>query len=112
MLIIWFWLQRQLNEQDQNAHSLPRKIIDEKIKQVKDAKPNHAVQRDQNAHSNTRKVTEKINEMKDQVIRAKAYLSFTPPGSKSQLVKELKLRIKEVERAIGGATKDSDLSRR
>lgn len=50
--------------------------------------------------------------MKDQVIRAKAYLSSAPPSSKSSLVKELKLQIKEVERAIGGATKDSDLSRR
>lgn len=55
---------------------------------------------------------EKIKEMKDQVIRAQAYLNFAPPGSNSHLVKELKLRIKEVERAVGAATKDSDLSRR
>lgn len=54
----------------------------------------------------------KIKEIKDQVIRAKAYLNFAPPNSNSHLVKELKLRIKELERAVGEATKDSDLSRR
>ncbi|OVA05334.1 Glycosyl transferase [Macleaya cordata] len=59
-----------------------------------------------------RRVTdEKVKGMKDQLIRAKAYLNFAPPASNSHLVKELKLRIKEVERAVGDATKDSDLSR-
>lgn len=50
--------------------------------------------------------------MKDQVIRARAYLSFAPPNSNSHLVKELKLRIKDLERAMGESTKDSDLSKR
>ena len=50
--------------------------------------------------------------MKDQVIRAKAYLTFAPPNSNSHFIKELKLRIKESERAIGDSTKDSDLSKR
>lgn len=104
-------MNQEIVQQDQNAHSQSRKVIDGKIKQLKDVKPNRAVPHDQNVQ-NMRKVTERINEMKDQVVRAKLYLSFTPPGSKSNLVKELKLRIKEVERAISGATKDSDLSRR
>ncbi|KAM1483988.1 hypothetical protein TB2_035234 [Malus domestica] len=103
--------KKQLNKQDQNVHSQSRKVIDERIRRKKDVRPNRAVQHDQNAHSNLQKVTKKINEMKDQVIRAKAYLSSAPPSSKSSLVKELKLQIKEVERAIGGATKDSDLSK-
>ncbi|KAM3215738.1 putative galacturonosyltransferase 6 isoform X1 [Capsicum annuum] len=59
-----------------------------------------------------RPLDEKVKEMKDKVIRAKAYLSFTPPGSNSHFVKEIKLRIKELERAVGGVTKDSRLSRR
>ncbi|RZC81348.1 hypothetical protein C5167_043922 [Papaver somniferum] len=54
---------------------------------------------------------EKVKEGKDQVIRAKAYLTFAPPGSNSHLVKELKLRIKELERSLGDATKDADLPR-
>ncbi|XP_077248067.1 putative galacturonosyltransferase 6 isoform X2 [Tasmannia lanceolata] len=65
-----------------------------------------------NVHSWSQKVTnEKVTAMKDQLITAKAYLNFAPPHSNSHLVKELKLRIKEVERAVGEATKDSDLSR-
>ncbi|KAI4301161.1 hypothetical protein L6164_034468 [Bauhinia variegata] len=54
---------------------------------------------------------ERIKEIEDQVIRARVYLSFAPPNSNSHLVKELKLRIKELERAVGEATKDSELSR-
>ncbi|KAK9282183.1 hypothetical protein L1049_005095 [Liquidambar formosana] len=70
------------------------------------------VRHDQNINSQSRRATdEKVKEMKDQVVRAKAYLNFAPPSSNSHLVKELKLRIKEVERALGEATKDSDLSR-
>ncbi|CAL9189856.1 unnamed protein product [Musa hybrid cultivar] len=55
--------------------------------------------------------TEKIREMEDQIIMAKAYLQFSLPNSNSQLVRELKLRIKEIERVLGRANKDSDLSR-
>ncbi|XP_042520514.1 probable galacturonosyltransferase 6 isoform X2 [Macadamia integrifolia] len=58
-----------------------------------------------------RATDEKIREMKDQVIRAKAFLNFAPPNSNSHLVKELKFRIKEVEQAVGEATKDTDLPR-
>ncbi|KAK3031673.1 hypothetical protein RJ639_035041 [Escallonia herrerae] len=71
------------------------------------------VEHDQNARSLSRKEIDlKIQEMKDQVIRAKAYLNFAPPNSNSHLVKELKLRIKELERAMGDSTKVSELSRR
>ncbi|GFZ04791.1 los glycosyltransferase 5 [Actinidia rufa] len=70
------------------------------------------VQHNQNVRSQTRRVLdEKVKEMKDQLIRAKAYLKFAPPTSNSQLVRELKLRIKELERAVGDSSKDSDLSR-
>lgn len=59
-----------------------------------------------------RAMDEKVKQMRDQLIRAKAYLSFASPGSNSHLVKELRTRIKEVERAVGEASKDSDLPRR
>lgn len=74
---------------------------------------NHTVQTDPNVRSQSRKVMdENVKQMKDQVIRAKVYLKFASPGNNSQLVKELKLRIKELERVVGDATKDSDLSKR
>uniref|UniRef100_A0A5B6Z9F2 Uncharacterized protein n=1 Tax=Davidia involucrata TaxID=16924 RepID=A0A5B6Z9F2_DAVIN len=69
------------------------------------------VRHDRNVQSQTRRVIdEKVKEMKDQLIRAKVYLNFAPPNSNSQLVKELKLRIKEVERAMG-ESKHSNLSK-
>ncbi|XP_076951171.1 putative galacturonosyltransferase 6 isoform X1 [Bidens hawaiensis] len=54
----------------------------------------------------------KIKEMKDQLIRAKAYLSFAVPAGNAHLIKELRLRIKDLERAMGDVSKDSDLSKR
>ncbi|XP_015969713.1 probable galacturonosyltransferase 6 isoform X1 [Arachis duranensis] len=71
-----------------------------------------ATRRHQNSRSQYRKVTNhKVEEIKDQIVRARAYLSFAPPGSNSHLVKELKLRIKDMERVAGEATYDSDLPR-
>ncbi|XP_030549208.1 probable galacturonosyltransferase 6 isoform X1 [Rhodamnia argentea] len=71
------------------------------------------VQRVQNGqHREQSSSDKKVKEVKDQLIRAKVYLNFAPPGSNSHMVKELRLRMKELERAMGDAKKDSDLSRR
>ncbi|KAJ0981589.1 hypothetical protein J5N97_009844 [Dioscorea zingiberensis] len=56
-------------------------------------------------------VDEKVKMMEDMLIMAKAYLHFAPSSSNSRLVRELKLRIKEIERVVSQANKDSDLSR-
>lgn len=53
----------------------------------------------------------KIKEIRDKIIQAKAYLNFAPPGSNSQIVKELRARMRELERAVGDTTKDKDLSK-
>lgn len=72
-----------------------------------------AAQHDEKPHPPVLRVTDvKVRLIRDQVIRAKAYLSFSPSGSNSHLVRELRTRIKELERAVGDATKDSDLSKR
>ncbi|PHT42337.1 putative galacturonosyltransferase 5 [Capsicum baccatum] len=71
------------------------------------------IQHGQNVHSHPRRVLdERVKEIKDQLIRAKAYLNFVPAGGNSNFMKEIKLRIKELERAAGDVSKDSDLSRR
>ncbi|KAK1412592.1 hypothetical protein QVD17_33969 [Tagetes erecta] len=68
---------------------------------------------DQDVQPQARMVMDvKIKEMKDQLIRAKAYLNFAIPAGNAHLIKELRLRIKELERAMGDVSKDSDLSRR
>ncbi|CAH8391663.1 unnamed protein product [Eruca vesicaria subsp. sativa] len=53
----------------------------------------------------------KIKEIRDKIIQAKAYLNFAPPGSNSQFVKELRTRMRDLERAVGDVTKDKDLSK-
>ncbi|PIA45191.1 hypothetical protein AQUCO_01700613v1 [Aquilegia coerulea] len=94
-------LDRNGTNQDSRSHSFEEK-----------GKVTETVIAKSNGRSQPRRVTdEKVREMKDQVIRAKAYLNFAPASSNSHLVKELRLRIKEIERAVGEATKDSDLSR-
>ncbi|PRQ25962.1 putative polygalacturonate 4-alpha-galacturonosyltransferase [Rosa chinensis] len=99
-------INQELVQHVQNEQSQSRKVIDQRIKEMKDVKSNHPAQK---VNSNIRRVADKINEMKDQMIRAKAYMTFAPPNS--QLVKELRLRTKEVERVVGRTHKDSDLSR-
>ncbi|XP_010486650.1 PREDICTED: probable galacturonosyltransferase 6 [Camelina sativa] len=53
----------------------------------------------------------KTKEIRDKIIQAKAYVNFAPPGSNAQLVKELRARMKELERSVGDAIKDKDLSK-
>lgn len=52
-----------------------------------------------------------VRQMRDQLIRARAYLNFAPIRSNTHFVRELRQRMKEVQRSLGEATKDSDLPR-
>ncbi|XP_068641416.1 probable galacturonosyltransferase 4 [Aristolochia californica] len=51
----------------------------------------------------------RVRYLRDQVIRAKVYISLGSIRSNSPLLKELRLRLREVQRAVGDAMKDSDL---
>ncbi|KAL6654008.1 hypothetical protein ACP70R_007473 [Stipagrostis hirtigluma subsp. patula] len=53
---------------------------------------------------------EKIWMMQDQIIMAKAYLHFASSHGNSHLVRELKLRIKEIERAISHSSRGSHVT--
>lgn len=101
-------------EHKQNAHSQYWRMISEKDKEMRDGHCNQtSVWHHTHLCSWSKKVTdEMVTEMRDKVIRAKAYLHFASPGTNSHLVKELKQGIREVERAVGQAIKDSNLSRR
>lgn len=54
----------------------------------------------------------KVKHLKDQLIRAKVYLSLPAAKANAHFVRELRLRIKEVQRALGDASKDSDLPKK
>ncbi|KAL2467045.1 putative galacturonosyltransferase 4 [Abeliophyllum distichum] len=56
-------------------------------------------------------VDARVHHLKDQLIRAKVYLSLSATRNNPQFIRELRLRMKEVLRAIGDATKDSELPR-
>ncbi|CAN0886403.1 Probable galacturonosyltransferase 6 [Linum grandiflorum] len=59
-------------------------------------------------HASQKGTDRKIKEIQDKVIQAKVYLSLSPPGSNPHLVKQLRQRIKELER-YSESTKDKDL---
>ncbi|KAL9690847.1 hypothetical protein QQ045_011259 [Rhodiola kirilowii] len=52
-----------------------------------------------------------VRQLKDQLIQGRVYLSLSATRSNPQFIRELRLRIKEVQRVLGDATKDSDLPR-
>lgn len=114
--LIWLNLQKKFNEpvpQNQIMNTQSQRIRYDKMKEKKEHSNPKASQHHQTIRTQSQKVRdEKLVEIRDQVVRAKAYLLFAPPTSNSRLVKELKLRIKEIEQVVGEAEKDSDLSKR
>ncbi|CAH9064567.1 unnamed protein product [Cuscuta epithymum] len=63
-------------------------------------------QSEQNDYTDVR-----VHQLRDQLIRARVYLSLSATRSNPQIVRELRLRVKEVERAVGEDRKDSELPR-
>ncbi|KAH7856363.1 hypothetical protein Vadar_000599 [Vaccinium darrowii] len=53
----------------------------------------------------------RVRRLKDQLIQGRVYLSLTGTRNNPHFIRELRLRMKEVQRALGDATKDSDLPR-
>ncbi|XP_062013719.1 probable galacturonosyltransferase 4 isoform X3 [Rosa rugosa] len=53
----------------------------------------------------------RVRHLKDQLIRAKVYLSLPATRNNPHFTREIRLRIKEVQRALADASKDSDLPR-
>ena len=100
------------NMHNQNIQTHSQRKFDEHIKVAEKQSGLTVNRHHQISRHQSRKVTNQtVLQIKDQIIRARAYLGFAPPNSNSHLVKELKLRIREMEHAVGEATKDSDLSR-
>ncbi|KAK7246049.1 hypothetical protein RIF29_40907 [Crotalaria pallida] len=53
----------------------------------------------------------RVQQLKDQLIQAKVYLSLPAVKANSQLTRELRSRVKEITRTLGDASKDSELPR-
>lgn len=54
----------------------------------------------------------RVRQLKDELVRAKVYLSLPATRNNANFIRELRLRIKEVQRALGDASKDSDLPKK
>lgn len=54
----------------------------------------------------------RIRNIKDQLIKAKVYLGLGSIRANSQYLKDLRQRIREVQKALGDASKDSDLPKK
>ncbi|KAL5981338.1 hypothetical protein ACLOJK_015393 [Asimina triloba] len=53
----------------------------------------------------------RVRLLRDQLIRAKVFLGLGPIRSNAHYSRELRLRIREIQRLVGDATKDSELPR-
>lgn len=53
----------------------------------------------------------RVRQLKDQLIRARVFLSLSATRNNPSFIRDLRLRMKEVQRALGDATKDSDLAK-
>ncbi|GMP71287.1 hypothetical protein CsSME_00029761 [Camellia sinensis var. sinensis] len=52
-----------------------------------------------------------VRHLKDQLIQGRVYLSLTATRNNPHFIRELRLRMKEAQRSLGEATKDSELPR-
>ncbi|KAL3850979.1 hypothetical protein ACJIZ3_012861 [Penstemon smallii] len=78
-----------------------------------------SISREQVIKARTEKQTEvqtllpdaRVLQLKDQLLRGKVYLSLSSTRNNPHFLRELRLRMKEVQRALGAATVDSELPR-
>ncbi|XP_074280391.1 putative galacturonosyltransferase 4 [Silene latifolia] len=103
-----------LSLQNSQINSSARKITPKlqlgergsKTEETVDAKPRNVKDSNQVSMPNTQ-----VQYLKDQLIRAKVYLSLTATRNNAHFIRDLRQRIKEVQRVLGDATKDSELPR-
>ncbi|KAG6691820.1 hypothetical protein I3843_10G081600 [Carya illinoinensis] len=93
--------QNMETKRRQQSTETPSKI-DKKVRIKIDA----GKQKDQTAMPDAR-----VRQLKDQLIRAKVYLSLPATRNNPHFTRELRGRIKEIQRALGDASKDSELAR-
>ncbi|XP_008794738.2 probable galacturonosyltransferase 4 isoform X2 [Phoenix dactylifera] len=107
---------KELGSQQTEVQSTPEK--QESKSQKKSEETTHKVDpeklktapQDRNS-SSTVMPDARVRHLRDQLIRAKVFLGLGATRTNPQYIRELRLRIREVQRTLGDATKDSDLPR-
>lgn len=54
----------------------------------------------------------RVRQLRDQLIRARVYQGLGPLRSNPHFIRELRARMRDVQRVLGDATKDSELPKR
>ncbi|KAL9455511.1 hypothetical protein AB3S75_004853 [Citrus x aurantiifolia] len=109
--------QEQIKASDNHISAHHSQILDTKHQQ-ESSQTYGVLEKKEPTKINNEKQTEqttppdfRVRQLKDQLIKAKVYLSLPATRNNANFVRELRLRIKEVQRALGDAAKDSDLPR-
>lgn len=89
---------------------MPQKQADKVFSKVKDKDPKTGSTGRQTEPEVTSDA--RVRQLKDQLIRAKVYLTLPATKSNAHYARELRARIKDVQRALGDASKDSDLAKK
>ncbi|CAL9210883.1 unnamed protein product [Musa hybrid cultivar] len=104
---------KEMGSQQTIPNSIPAKEENESEKQHRQTSPRNNPEKRQTIlrkkSSNMTIPDARVRQLKDQLIRAKVYLGIGPIRANPHLVRELRLRIKDTQRVLGDATKDSDL---
>ncbi|KAI3963007.1 hypothetical protein MKW92_011237 [Papaver armeniacum] len=117
------------NESDDADDAHNSKFVDENDKQVANEnkgaqayqQPGKTIKKSDSGQHVTNKVERprvqtvlsdaRVRHLRDQLIRARVYLGLGATRNNPHYIKELRVRMKEVQRALGDASKDSDLPR-
>nr|POE93766.1 putative galacturonosyltransferase 4 [Quercus suber] len=97
---------QNMHEQQSTKHEQQTTQTSSKVKKKERRKPDTSIQNDQTAMPDAR-----VRQLKDQIIRAKVYLSLPATRNNPHFTRELRGRMKEVQRALGDVRKDSELPR-
>lgn len=106
MVIFVTWFHLSHDPLQESLHEMPKqtsaKVIEENSQAARtDGKTNNSVLPDT-----------RIRNIKDQLIKAKVYLGLGSIRANSQYLKDLRQRIREIQKALGDASKDSDLPKK
>ncbi|KAH9750013.1 putative galacturonosyltransferase 4 [Citrus sinensis] len=115
----WIRIKKKKKKKKQHLFYHPIKTFSRDTKHQQESSLTYGVlEKKEPTKINNEKQTEqttppdfRVRQLKDQLIKAKVYLSLPAMRNNANFVRELRLRIKEVQRALGDATKDSDLPR-
>ncbi|KAL8168106.1 hypothetical protein V2J09_009605 [Rumex salicifolius] len=93
---------------NQASHE-PNEMRSGLIHSVADKKPPVTRTRSDNRNSQTDLFNARVRYLKDQLVRARVYLSLSATRNNARLVRDLRQRVKEIQKVLGDATKGSEL---